>query len=256
VTFFFGENNFTPKQFDMIITVNISEEESVSPIRPDKGGASSEHIFSPANAVALCSHQLDNALSKHKKEQFEEIDIKNGLQQCEKPKSSVTTPKFKFEGTARRYEFNCSRIDEVSKARVLLEQRSIATAEKILDQCEKALKEHNTIIRIADIYGWDVVEEYVDDPLTNSTDTTKLHQTEYRAKLKRRERQINRYNLITRNKTIPTRIRLILFIALAQHVKEKHLEPIQEPQPVPFIQRRSITEVQKQQKLASAFIVT
>ena len=82
-----------------------------------------------------------------------------GLQHCEKQKSSVTTPKFKFERNARQYEFNSSRIDEVSKARVLWEQKSIAAAEKNLDQCEKALKERNKIIRIADKYGWDVVEE-------------------------------------------------------------------------------------------------
>jgi hypothetical protein len=47
------------------------------------------------------------------------------------PQSSVTTPKFKFEGNARQYEFNSSLIDEVSKARVLLEQKSIAAAKKI-----------------------------------------------------------------------------------------------------------------------------
>jgi hypothetical protein len=38
-----------------------------------------------------------------------------------------------------------------------------------------ALKGRNKIIRIADKYGWDVVEEYVDDPLTDGTDdATKL----------------------------------------------------------------------------------
>jgi hypothetical protein len=140
--------------------VNMSEEESVSPNRRDKGGASqSEHFFPPADAVALFSHQLDNALSKHKKELFEEIDEKTGLQQCEKPKSSVTTPKFTFEGNAWQYEFNSSRIDEVSKARAFLEQKSIAADEKILDQCEKALKERNNIICIADKYEWVVMEE-------------------------------------------------------------------------------------------------
>jgi hypothetical protein len=37
--------------------VNMSEEESVSPNRRDKGGASSEHFFSPADAVALFSQK-------------------------------------------------------------------------------------------------------------------------------------------------------------------------------------------------------
>jgi hypothetical protein len=114
----------------------------------------------------------------------------------------VTTPKFKFEGNARQYEFNSSHIDEVSKARVFLEQKSIAAAEKILDQCEKALKECNKIIRIADKYGWDIVEEYVDDPLTDSTDdATKQRQAECRAKLKHKYkgRQNNRYNTYFKN---------------------------------------------------------
>ena len=71
----------------------------------------------------------------------------------------MTTPKFKFEGNARQYEFNSSRIDEVSKARAFLEQKSIAADEKILDQCEKALKERNNIICIADKYEWVVMEE-------------------------------------------------------------------------------------------------
>jgi hypothetical protein len=41
----------------------------------------------------------------------------------------------------------------------------------------------------------------------------------------------------------------LLFVALAQHVKEKHLEPHQETQPVTFIQRLSITEAKKQQEI-------
>jgi hypothetical protein len=45
-------------------------------------------------------------------------------------------------------------------------------------------------------------------------------------------------------------------VALARHVKEKHLELHQETQPVTFIQRQSITEAKKQQEITSAFIVT
>jgi hypothetical protein len=44
-------------------------------------------------------------------------------------------------------------------------------------------------------------------------------------------------------------------VALAQHVKEKHLELHQEAQPVTFVQRQSITEAKKQQEITSAFIV-
>ena len=45
LSFSFVENYFTPNQFDSFITVNMSEEESVSPNKRDKGGASSEHFF-------------------------------------------------------------------------------------------------------------------------------------------------------------------------------------------------------------------
>ena len=55
VPFSFVENYFTPNQFDRFYMVNMSEEESVSPNRRDKGGASSEHIFSPLSVdVKLC----------------------------------------------------------------------------------------------------------------------------------------------------------------------------------------------------------
>jgi hypothetical protein len=56
---------------------------------PDFNNASYEHFVSPADAVALLSHQLYNALSKHKKELLEEIDQNISLQHYEKPTSSV-----------------------------------------------------------------------------------------------------------------------------------------------------------------------
>ena len=47
-------------------------------------------------------------------------------------------------------------------------------------------RSRNKIIRIADKYEWDVVEEYIDDPITDDhEDATKLRQVAYRAKLKR-----------------------------------------------------------------------
>ncbi|CAC5391052.1 unnamed protein product [Mytilus coruscus] len=53
----------------------------------------------------------------------------------------------------------------------------------------KALKERNKILRIVDKYGWDVVDEYIDDPITEGTDdATKLRQAKYKAKAKRRDK--------------------------------------------------------------------
>jgi lipoprotein NlpI len=39
--------------------------------------------------------------------------------------------------------------------------------ESILEKTTKELRNRNKIIRIADKYGWDVVEEYMDDPITD-----------------------------------------------------------------------------------------
>lgn len=64
-----------------------------------------------------------------------------------------------------------------------------AEVQKILDQWEKALIERNKLILIADIYEWDVMEEYVDHQLTDSTDdATELLQAEISEKLKRKEK--------------------------------------------------------------------
>ena len=128
-------------------------------------------------------------MGKHKKELFAEIDVKVGLQNVDKVSRTLCSPNFKFEGNGRQYDFNASRLVEVSRAKELLDRGSTNVAAIILEQAEKSLKERNKIIRIADKYGWDVVEEYIDDPITENTDdATKLRQAEYRAKIKRREK--------------------------------------------------------------------
>jgi hypothetical protein len=74
------------------------------------------------------------------------------------------------------------------------------SAESILEKTTKELRNRNKIIRIADKYGWDVVEEYMDDPITDDNEeATKLRQAAYRAKLKRNtHQQKNRNNPYTK----------------------------------------------------------
>lgn len=88
------------------------------------------------------------------------------------------------------------------------------------------MNERNKIICIADYYGWDVAEEYMDDPITeNREDVTKLRQVEYRAKIKGREkvRQRKEQVLIIEIQ-IPKEQLLIFFVCLAQNIERKHLE--------------------------------
>jgi hypothetical protein len=171
----------------------------------------------------------------------------------------VATPKFKFEGKARQYEFNSSRIDEVSKARAFVEPKRIAAAEKILDQCETALKERNKSIRIADKYGWDVVEEYVDYPLTDCTDDAKkLRQAEYSAKLKRKDkgRHNNRYNPYYKNQDNSDKNTADLFRGSSPTRQGETPGASSRNTARHVYTGQSITEAKKQQEITSAFIET
>ncbi|CAC5398598.1 unnamed protein product [Mytilus coruscus] len=138
-----------------------------------------ESEFSPADALSLFSQKLESALVKHKQSIIAEIEEKATFNRPSRP-SHTPSPKFKFEGNGRRHEFNSSRHEE--------ERGAYGSVKKLLES-QKELLQRNKIIRIADKYGWDVVEEYKDDPLTDNTDdATKLIQAEYRAKIKRREK--------------------------------------------------------------------
>lgn len=88
------------------------------------------------------------------------------------------------------------------------------------------MNERNKIICIADYYGWDVAEEYMDDPITeNREDVTKLRQVEYRAKIKGREKVRQRKEeVLIIEIQIPKEQLLIFFVCLAQNIERKHLE--------------------------------
>ncbi|CAC5423347.1 unnamed protein product [Mytilus coruscus] len=187
----------------------ISHEPDVHDIASRAVPRSDEEFF-PEDALSLFSTKLDAALSRQKKEIVSEIDMKLSSQALENStRSTVHTQKFKFECNSKQHSFNSLRLDKIFKVKSFIERGSLEAAIKLLRESEKALKERNKVIRIADKYGWDVVEEYMDDPLTdNSEDATKLRQAKFRAKAKRidkaREKQMtspyNRSNDFTNEK--------------------------------------------------------
>lgn len=93
----------------------------------------------------------------------------------------------------------CVRPTKKIRTKELLDRGSIRAAVKILYHVEKSLKECSKIIRIADKL---VLEEYIDDLLTENTDNaTKVRQTEHSANIKRQEKaresqRINPYHRI------------------------------------------------------------
>lgn len=66
---------------------------------------------------------------------------------------------------------------------------SPAIAIQYLEKSNKALKERNKILRTADKYCWNVLDEYIDHPITEGADNaTKLRQADYGAKAKRQDK--------------------------------------------------------------------
>jgi hypothetical protein len=92
-------------------------------------------------------------------------------------------PDFKFQSNKVQFEFNSDRESEISKAVKLLEKNRTEAAIDTLRLSVTQLNKRNKIVRIADKYGWDVVQEYQDDPLTDDADdASKLRQAIFRAK--------------------------------------------------------------------------
>ena len=150
--------------------------------------------FLPEDAVHLFTSSLDSALEKQKKAIFAEIENRFKPQLTELY-TSKSTPKFRYEGNQKQFDFNSERRSEIINAIDFLKRGSVSSARALLEKANEAIKERNKVLRIADKYGWDTAEEYVDDPITDGADdATKLRQAEYRAKMKRKDKLRDRFN--------------------------------------------------------------
>lgn len=90
--------------------------------------------------------------------------------------------------------FNSDREHDILKAVNLLKSNNVESAIDALNSVVKDLNKRNKVVRIADKYGWDVVQEYQDDPITDDADdATKLRQATFRAK-KRNNRKLYERN--------------------------------------------------------------
>ena len=128
--------------------------------------------FSPEDALALFTQNLDMTLNKHKSEIFKELDVRLGAKDKENSATLKPSPKFRYEANEKQFKFNSERLVELDKALDSLTYGStgLPAAVSLLEKCTKALTERNKILRIADKYGWDVVDEYVDDPITDNSE--------------------------------------------------------------------------------------
>lgn len=79
---------------------------------------------------------------------------------------------------------------DILKAVNLLKSNNVESAIEALNSVVKDLNKRNKVVRIADKYGWDVVQEYQDDPITDDADdATKLRQAIFRAKKRNNNRK-------------------------------------------------------------------
>ena len=174
-------------------STGMSEDESITTVHDRMESSAPRHTstrFSTEDALCLFTSKLDSALEKQKKDIFAEIETRLGPQVSD---THATTPKnipkFRYEANSKQFEFNSATLDEINKVISTLKRGSVSSVVQVLESSVNALKERNKILRIADKYGWDVVDEYVDDPITDGTDdATKLRQAEYRAKMKRKDK--------------------------------------------------------------------
>lgn len=138
---------------------------------------SSRDDFTSEDALYIFSDKLERALRRQKQEIVSELNLAQSLATDKK------VPDFKFQSNKIQFEFNTDRENEIKKAVNLLENKRIEAAIDTLNSSVSHLNKRNKMVRIADKYGWDVVEEYQDDPITDDADdASKLRQAIFRVK--------------------------------------------------------------------------
>lgn len=139
--------------------------------------------FTTAEALDIFSDKLERALRRQKQE------IVNELNLTSKP-TEKKVPEFKFQSNKVQFEFNSDREHDILKAVNLLKSNNVESAIEALNSVVKDLNKRNKVVRIADKYGWDVVQEYQDDPITDDADdASKLRQAIFRAKKRNNNRK-------------------------------------------------------------------
>lgn len=139
--------------------------------------------FTTAEALDIFSDKLERALRRQKQEIVNELNLTS-------KSTEKKVPDFKFQSNKIQFEFNSDREHDILKAVNLLKSNNVESAIDALNSVVKDLNKRNKVVRIADKYGWDVVQEYQDDPITDDADdATKLRQAIFRAKKRNNNRK-------------------------------------------------------------------
>jgi hypothetical protein len=143
----------------------------------ERPGPNSREDFTTEDVLDIFSEKLERALRRQKQEILNELNLAYNSPAKKK------VPDFKFQSNKIQFEFNSDREIEINLAIKLLENNRKEAAIDTLKLYINHLNKRNKIVRIADKYGWDVVQEYQDDPLTDDADdASKLRQAIFRVK--------------------------------------------------------------------------
>ena len=119
-----------------------------------------------------------------------ESEIRATSKQIKKRKHSPT-PEFKFKRNKIQYDLNKSVLDKIENALELSddEQRCL-----VLNEGKELLVERNKHIKLAEKYGWETVDCYIEEPLaSDSEDDKKIRRAVKESKaLKEQKRKIPR----------------------------------------------------------------
>ncbi|XP_062612429.1 uncharacterized protein LOC134274191 [Saccostrea cucullata] len=174
---------------------NSSHEERVIHAAPQIGLSgrpgltqNSQDEFTTQDALDIFTDKLDRALRRQKQEIVSELSLAQ-------KSTEKKVPDFRYQGNKIQFEFNAERETDIRKVLNLLENNRLETAKEILNSTITHLNKRNKIVRIADKYGWDVVQEYEDDPITDDADdATKLRQAIFQSKEKKHQQEALRQN--------------------------------------------------------------
>ena len=101
----------------------------------------------------------------------EEVKVVKEQLDLLKRKSAEEEPEFKYKSNRKQFKFNTDIKDKFNQ---ILERAGADDAIiKIANKCMSLLDNRNTLISIADRDGWDVVEYFEADPLTNNDEEEK-----------------------------------------------------------------------------------
>ncbi|XP_061186292.1 uncharacterized protein LOC133194331 [Saccostrea echinata] len=134
-----------------------------------------------AEAFQLFSCKLDAALAENKKLLLKELEAKKSTSF-----SKENSVDFKLEHHKERYNFLTDLQSDFESIDKYIDYGDVLNAKEIIKKAVLRIKDQKKVIRIADKYGGDVAKEYMDDPITESSEESqRLRQAETRAKRKR-----------------------------------------------------------------------